>query len=66
MSWLWQTWQETAPSYQTPRQRPQKPQTSLNFEDEFEQQQISETGVNDDGGGLSYAPSGTAVCLKTR
>jgi hypothetical protein len=62
LSWLWQTWQETAPGYQTPRQRPQQPaiqQAQLSFDDEFDEQPSSS---NDGGGanGLSY-PQGVSI-----
>lgn len=63
---MWQQWQETAPGYQTPRQRPQQQQqqqlTSLNFDDELSQQQISQTGGIDEENTFSQGTG--VVCLK--
>lgn len=59
-------WQETAPGFQAPRQRPQvqvqQQQQSLNFDDEFENDDQESLSGNS-GGGLVF-PSGQ-VCFQS-
>lgn len=59
LSWLWRTWQETAPGYQAPRQRPQtQQQQTLSFDDDFDDDQQGSSGNT--AGGLIY-PSSQSV-----